>query len=189
MISVESDLIKHCIDQILRLGIGEKYVDPECLENTPDRVARAYEELFIGYRGDPAEILSRVFKDSHDEMVIVSGIPMFSMCEHHMLPFIGEVHVGYIPDGYLLGISKIARLVEIFARRMQLQERLTSQIANSIMEHVKPKGVAVVVSAEHTCMTMRGVNKPGARTTTSAMRGLFKDDAKSRAEFLELIKK
>ena len=185
---MEPDLIEHCVDQILKLGIGEKYIDSEAVKNTPDRVARAYGELFAGYQGDPAKVLSRVFKDPHDEMVIVSGIPMFSMCEHHMLPFIGEVHIGYIPDGYLLGISKMARLVEIFARRLQLQERLTSQIADSIMEHVKPKGVAVVVSAEHTCMTMRGVNKPGARTTTSAMRGLFKEDAKSRAEFLELIK-
>ena len=186
---MEFDLIEHCVDQILKLGIGEKYIDPEAVENTPDRVARAYSELFAGYQGDPAEILSRVFEDPHDEMVIVAGIPMFSMCEHHMLPFIGEVHIGYIPDGYLLGISKMARLVEIYARRLQLQERLTSQIADSIMKHVKPKGVAVVVNAEHTCMTMRGVNKPGARTTTSAMRGLFKEDAKSRSEFLELIKK
>ncbi len=171
----------------LKEGIGEENIDPEAMKNTPDRVARAYAELFAGYEQDPIGILSRVFEDPYDEMVIVKDIPMYSMCEHHMLPFIGFVSIGYIPDGQLLGISKFARLVEIYARRLQLQERLTAQIANALMEHVKPLGVGVVVQAEHTCMTMRGINKPGTQTSTSAMRGIFKEDAKTRSEFLRLI--
>lgn len=180
--------IELAVSQVLKYGIGAQHVDPEALENTPNRVARAYHELFSGYAADETEILSRVFDDPHDEMVIVKHIPMYSMCEHHMLPFIGEVSIGYIPDGKILGISKLARLVEIYARRLQLQERLTAQVADSIMEHVVPQGVGVVVEAEHTCMTMRGVNKPGTMTVTSAMRGIFKEDAKTRAEFLGLIK-
>ena len=180
--------IESAITHVLEHGIGEQHVDPEALENTPNRVARAYHELFSGYTADETEILSRVFDDPHDEMVIVKDIPMYSMCEHHMLPFIGKVSIGYIPDGKILGISKLARLVEIYARRLQLQERLTAQVADAIMKHVVPQGVGVVVEAEHTCMTMRGVNKPGTMTVTSAMRGIFKEDDKTRAEFLELIK-
>lgn len=182
------DIIELMVSRILKHGIGEQHVDPEALKNTPNRVARAYHELFSGYDADVTKILSRVFDDPHDEMVIVKDIPMYSMCEHHMLPFIGKVSIGYIPNGKILGISKLARLVEIYARRLQLQERLTAQIADAIMEHVKPQGVAIVVEAEHTCMTMRGVDKPGTMTVTSAMRGIFKDDAKTRAEFLGLIK-
>ena len=180
--------IEKAIAHVLEHGIGEQHVDPEALENTPNRVARAYHELFSGYTADETEILSRVFDDPHDEMVIVKDIPMYSMCEHHMLPFIGKVSIGYIPDGKILGISKLARLVEIYARRLQLQERLTAQVADAIMKHVEPQGVGIVVEAEHTCMTMRGVNKPGTMTVTSAMRGIFKEDAKTRAEFLGLIK-
>lgn len=180
--------IKLAVSQMLKYGIGAQHVDPEALENTPDRVARAYHELFSGYTADETEILSRVFDDPHDEMVIVKDIPMYSMCEHHMLPFIGKVSIGYIPDGKILGISKLARLVEIYARRLQLQERLTAQVADAIMKHVEPQGVGIVVEAEHTCMTMRGVNKPGTMTVTSAMRGIFKESAKTRAEFLGLIK-
>lgn len=188
---MESDAtenIEMAISRVLKYGIGSRNVDPEALENTPNRVARAYHELFSGYDADVTEVLSRVFDDPHDEMVIVKDIPMYSMCEHHMLPFIGTVSIGYIPDGKILGLSKLARLVEIYARRLQLQERLTAQIADAIMKHVCPQGVGVVVNAEHTCMTMRGINKPGATTTTSAMRGIFKDDAKTRSEFLGLIK-
>ena len=191
MINVKSnatEVIEEAVERILQYGIGKNNVDPEAMENTPNRVARAYHELFSGYDADVSKVLNRVFNDPHDEMVIVKDIPMYSMCEHHMLPFIGKVSIGYIPDGKILGISKLARLVEIYARRLQLQERLTAQIADSIMQHVMPQGVAVVVEAEHTCMTMRGVNKPGTMTVTSAMRGIFKDDAKTRAEFLGLIK-
>lgn len=186
---MENEVIEAAVQNILNHGIGFENVDSEALQNTPNRVARAYSELFSGYEADIPAILSRTFEDNHDEMVIVRGIPMYSMCEHHMLPFIGVVHIGYIPDGKILGISKLARLVEAFARRLQLQERLTSQIADSIMEFVGPQGVGVVVEAEHTCMTMRGVNKPGTKTVTSAMRGLLKEDSRSRAEFLELIKR
>lgn len=165
-----------------------EFIDPEARENTPARVSDAMVELYCGYECDPAEILSRTFGSVSDEMITVRGIPLYSMCEHHMLPFIGSAHVGYIPDGRIIGISKIPRLIECFARRLQLQERLTSQIADAFMEHVMPRGVGVIISAEHTCMTMRGVNKPGTKTVTSAMRGLFKDDEKTRNEFLELIK-
>jgi GTP cyclohydrolase I len=120
-------------------------------------------------------------------MVVVANIPVCSMCEHHMMPFIGHAHVGYIPDGRLLGVSKVARLVECYSRRLQLQERITSQVADAIMSHLAPKGVGVVIAAEHTCMTTRGVNRPGTRTITSATRGLFRDDEKTRAEFMSLI--
>lgn len=185
---MEYKIIEEAVRDILIEGIGEENVDHEAQLNTPDRVARAYKELFSGYTADIPAILSRTFEDAHDEMVIVRGIPMYSMCEHHMLPFIGTVHIGYVPDGKILGISKLARLVDAYARRLQLQERLTSQIADSIMEYVEPQGVGVVISAEHTCMTMRGVNKPGTQTVTSAMRGLFKEDPKARTEFLDLIR-
>jgi GTP cyclohydrolase I len=163
-------------------------VDPEVLENTARRVEDAYAELFCGYGQDPKSILSRVFESKTDEMVCVLSIPVFSTCEHHMLPFIGKAHVAYIPDGKILGISKIPRVIECFARRLQLQERLTDDVANSIQECVQPKGVGVIIIAEHTCMTTRGVNKPGTKTVTSAMRGLFKEDEKTRGEFLSLIK-
>ena len=185
---VYKEPIERAISHILSNGIGVSNVNDEVLSNTPDRVARAYAELFSGYGADVSKILGRVFDDHNDEMVIVKDIPMYSMCEHHMLPFIGVVHIGYIPDGKILGISKFARLVEVFARRLQLQERLTAQVADAIMEHVMPQGVAIVIRAEHTCMTMRGINKPGTQTVTSAMRGIFKEDAKTRAEFLGLIK-
>jgi len=163
-------------------------VDPEVLENTARRVEDAYAELFCGYGQDPKSILSRVFESKTDEMVCVLSIPVFSTCEHHMLPFIGKAHVAYIPDGKILGISKIPRVIECFARRLQLQERLTDDVANSIQECAQPKGVGVIIIAEHTCMTTRGVNKPGTKTVTSAMRGLFKEDEKTRGEFLSLIK-
>jgi GTP cyclohydrolase IA len=167
--------------------IGGSEVDPEAIQNTPGRVARAMMELYSGYECSPEDILSRTFTSVSDEMIVVKDIPLYSMCEHHLLPFIGIAHVGYIPDGKILGISKIARLVECFSRRMQIQERLTTQVADALMNHLGPRGVGVIIEAEHTCMTMRGVNKPGTRTVTSAMRGLFKEDPKTRAEFLRLI--
>ncbi len=159
----------------------------EGLLETPRRISEMYAEIFEGLWKDPREYLKVVFKVAHDEMVILRNIPFYSMCEHHFLPFHGEAHVGYIPDGQVVGISKLARVVEGFARRPQIQEQLTSQIAEAIMEVLKPDGVAVVIEAEHLCMTMRGVKKPGSRMVTSAMRGDFKQSAVTRAEFLSLV--
>lgn len=183
-----NEIVERKIRDILNELATQASVDPEVLENTPSRVADAYEELFCGYGQDPEAILSRVFDSDTDEMVAVIDIPVFSTCEHHMLPFIGMAHVAYIPDGKIVGISKIPRLIECFARRLQLQERLTNDVADAFMRCVKPSGMGIIVIAEHTCMTTRGVNKPGTKTVTSAMRGLFKDDDKTRNEFLELVK-
>ena len=171
----------------LLIAIGE---DPnrEGLQGTPARVARAYEEILAGMDQDPVEVLSAVFDEGHDEMILVKGIEMWSMCEHHMVPFTGVAHVGYLPDpnGRVTGLSKVARLVDTFARRLQLQERLTTQIADAMVEVLKPRGVIVVVEAEHLCMQMRGVRKAGSRTVTSAVRGAFLE-ARTRAEAMELI--
>jgi GTP cyclohydrolase I len=157
------------------------------LHETPRRISEMYAEIFEGLWMDPRKYLEVVFEVAHDELVILRNIPFYSMCEHHFLPFHGEAHVGYIPDGRVVGISKLARVVEGFARRPQIQEQLTSQIAEAIMEVLKPDGVAVVIEAEHLCMTMRGVKKPGSRMVTSAMRGDFKQSAVTRAEFLSLV--
>lgn len=166
--------------------------DREGLSDTPKRVAKMYDEIFAGYNQVPEDILARTFSDEdHRELIIVRDIPFYSHCEHHMVPFYGVAHVGYIPgaDGAVVGISKIARLVECFARRLQIQERMTSQIADSINQVLKARGVAVIITAEHLCMGMRGVQKPGAKTTTSAMRGVFLDNANcARMEFMSLIK-
>lgn len=159
----------------------------EGLVETPRRIAEMYGEIFEGLFSDPREHLKVVFSVVHDEMVLLRNIPFYSMCEHHFLPFHGEAHVGYIPDGRVVGISKLARVVEGFAKRPQIQEQLTSQIAEAIMEGLQPDGVAVVIEAEHLCMTMRGVKKPGSRMVTSAMRGNFKQSAVTRAEFLSLV--
>ncbi|MDO5677630.1 MAG: GTP cyclohydrolase I FolE [Propionibacteriaceae bacterium] len=171
----------------LLIAIGE---DPERdgLQDTPQRVAKAYEELTAGYSKDAGEILAKTFDIEHSELVLVKDIRLISLCEHHMLPFIGVVHVGYIPaaDGRVTGLSKLARLVEMYGRRLQVQERLTSQIAEAIVEHLGAQGVIVVVEAEHSCMTMRGVRKPGASTVTSAVRGQLRDPA-TRAEAMSLI--
>lgn len=172
----------------LLLAIGE---DPErCgLRDTPARVARAYQEMFAGLYTDPDDVLNTTFDEQHDELVMVKDIPMYSMCEHHLVSFRGSAHVGYIPgeDGRVTGLSKIARVVDLYARRPQVQERLTAQIADAMMNRLKPRGVIVVVEAEHMCMSMRGVRKPGAVTTTSAVRGQFKTDTALRAEALNLI--
>ena len=167
-------------------GAGENPDRPD-LRGTPRRVARMYAEILGGLHESPETHLRQVHEERHDEMVLIKNIPLYSMCEHHMMPFIGHAHVGYIPDGRLLGVSKVARLVECYSRRLQLQERITSQVADAIMSHLAPKGVGVVIAAEHTCMTTRGVNRPGTRTVTSATRGLFRDDEKTRAEFMSLI--
>ena len=161
--------------------------DCELLENTPGRVARAYEDLLSGYSQDPKKILSKIFESDYDEMVTVCGIAFSSLCEHHALPFTGTASVAYIPSaGKVVGLSKIPRLVDCFARRFQIQERLTMQIANTLMKAITPKGVAVVIRAEHSCMALRGVTKPGASMVTSAMLGIFRDDRSTREEFLIL---
>jgi GTP cyclohydrolase IA len=172
----------------LLFAIGE---DPERdgLQETPARVARAYREMFAGLYTEPDSVLNTMFDEDHDEMVIVKEIPLYSTCEHHLVSFHGVAHVGYIPgkDGRVTGLSKIARLVDLYAKRPQVQERLTSQIADALVKKLDPGGVIVVIEAEHLCMAMRGVRKPGAVTTTSAVRGQFKTSAASRAEALDLI--
>jgi GTP cyclohydrolase I len=167
-------------------AIGE---DPERegLRDTPRRIADMYEEIFAGIVIDPAGYLSVGFEEKHKEMVVLRDIPFMSMCEHHLLPFSGKAHVGYIPSGRIVGLSKLARVVEAYARRPQLQERLTSQIADTIIEAINPAGVGVVIEAQHYCMIMRGVKKPGSTMVTSAMRGLFRNNPPTRAEFLDFI--
>jgi GTP cyclohydrolase I len=180
------------IEQGVRLileGVGE---DParEGLRDTPARVARMYEEIFAGLGQDAAEHFCVTFNEDHQEMVLVRDIPVYSVCEHHLLPFLGRAHVAYIPGkhGRICGLSKLARVVDVFAKRPQVQERMTSQIADTIVEHLDPQGVLVVIEAEHLCMSMRGVQKPGAVTTTSAVRGIFSRNAATRAEAMSLIK-
>lgn len=183
---MDKGTIERAIREIL-IAIGE---DPERdgLRGTPSRIADMYEELFSGLSQDPVEILREAeFTTPHQEMVIVRDIPFYSMCEHHLLPFYGKVHIGYIPSRKVAGLSKFARAVEALSRRPQIQERLTTQIADAIMEALEPQGVGVIVEAEHLCMIMRGVEKPGSFITTSAMRGLFRRSPLTRSEFLTLI--
>ncbi|GAA1798936.1 MULTISPECIES: GTP cyclohydrolase I FolE [Brevibacterium] len=184
--TVDHERIAAAVREIL-VAVGED-PDRDGLIETPARVARAYEEFFAGLHHDPAEILSVTFDISHEEMVLVRDIDLYSMCEHHLVPFHGVAHVGYIPakNGKVTGLSKLARLVEVYARRPQVQERLTSQIADALMTYLEPQGAIVVVEAEHLCMTMRGVRKPGASTITSAVRGQLREPA-SRAEAMSLI--
>lgn len=168
------------------IAIGED-PDRDGLRDTPLRVAKAYGEMFTGLHSDPAAILATTFDLGHDEMVLVRDIEVWSTCEHHLLPFTGVAHVGYIPShGRITGLSKLARLVDAYAKRPQVQERLTSQVADALVEHLKPQGVIVVIECEHLCMTMRGVRKPGAKTVTSAMRGVMSNPA-TRAEAMSLI--
>jgi GTP cyclohydrolase I len=183
--SFDGSALRRAVRDIIR-AVGE---DPERegLLDTPRRVAEMYEEVFAGLNQDPAEALKVSFEEGHQEMVIVRDIPFFSMCEHHFLPFHGVAHVGYIPNGRVVGLSKLARALEILARRPQLQERLTSQLADAIMSALAPSGVGVVVRAEHLCMTMRGIQKPGSQAVTSAMRGSFRREIATRAEFMQLI--
>jgi len=160
----------------------------EGLLKTPERVLKSYEFIYGGYKEDPQAILnSAMFESSNDEMVLIKDIEFYSTCEHHLLPIIGRAHVAYIPDGKVVGLSKIPRVVDVFARRMQIQEQLTEQIADALMESISPKGVAVVIQARHMCMEMRGVQKISSTTTSSALRGLFKRDEKTRIEFFSLI--
>jgi GTP cyclohydrolase I len=170
-------------------GIGE---DPERsgLKETPERVARMYEEIFSGLETPTEELLKAIEGETHDEMVLLKDIPFYSVCEHHMIPFIGRVHVAYIPSGgKIVGLSEIVKAVDVLAKRLQVQERLTTQLADLIMNKLKPKGAMVIVDAEHLCISMRGVKKPGTRTVTSAVRGIFRSKQSTRDELLELIKK
>jgi GTP cyclohydrolase I len=185
--AVDLPRIEHAVREIL-IAIGED-PDRDGLRRTPARVARAYAELFAGLRVDAEKVLTTTFEAGHQELVLVRDIEVMSSCEHHLLPFHGVAHVGYIPgaDGRITGLSKLARLVEVYARRPQVQERLTSQIADTIMAKLAPRGVIVVIDCEHLCMTVRGVRKPGARTVTSAVRGLLQRDARTRAEAMSLI--
>jgi GTP cyclohydrolase I len=164
--------------------------DREGLAETPSRVAKSYRELFAGYATDPRGYLERTFEEvgGYDELVVLRDIPVVSFCEHHMLPVIGRAHVGYLPTNRVVGISKLARVVHGFARRLQIQEKLTAEIAHAIDEVLSPKGVGVVIEAEHSCMTLRGVNTPGASLTTSRLTGVIRDDARTRQEFLRLAR-
>jgi GTP cyclohydrolase IA len=172
----------------LLIACGED-PDREGLRETPTRVARAYREMFAGLFLDPDVMLEQTFDEGHEELVLVRDIPMYSQCEHHLVPFHGMAHVGYIPNaaGRLTGLSKLARLVDLYAKRPQVQERLTSQVADALVRRLQPQGVIVVIEAEHLCMAMRGIRKPGSTTTTSAVRGLFKTSASSRGEVLHLM--
>ena len=184
--TVDQAAVRDAVRRILE-AIGED-PDREGLVDTPRRIAEMYGELFAGLRQDPRDVLSAGFQESHREMVILKNIPFYSLCEHHFLPFHGQAHVGYVPQGRIVGASKIARVVDILARRPQMQERLTSQIADAIVEGLSPDGVAVIIEAEHLCMTMRGVQKPGTTLITSAIRGAFRRRAVTRSEFLTLVR-
>ena len=182
---VDVERIAAAVREIL-LAIGED-PDRQGLERTPQRIAAMYRELFAGLREDPARHFRALFEEQYDEMVVLRDIPFHSMCEHHLLPFMGKAHVAYIPRGKLVGISKLARVVDAFARRPQVQERLTNQIADLIMDQLDPKGVAVVLEAQHTCMIIRGVKKPGSMMITSALRGLCKTNPSTRSETMSLL--
>ena len=173
----------------LLFAVGED-PDREGLRETPGRVARAYEEIFAGLYEEPDAVLEKTFDEHHQELILVKDIPIFSTCEHHLVPFHGVAHIGYIPSpsGRVTGLSKIARVADLYARRPQVQERLTGQIADALVRKLEPRGVIVVIDAEHLCMGMRGVRKPGSRTTTSAVRGLLQSSSRSRAEALSLIR-
>ncbi|HKN51983.1 MAG TPA: GTP cyclohydrolase I FolE [Amycolatopsis sp.] len=185
--AVDLKRIEEAVREIL-VAIGED-PDRDGLRQTPTRVAQAYAELFAGLRVDPADVLTTTFEANHEELVLVRDIQVYSLCEHHLLPFHGVAHLGYIPgeDGRITGLSKLARLVDVYARRPQVQERLTSQISDLLMEKLQPRGVIAVLECEHMCMSMRGIQKAGSRTVTSAVRGVFQRDAKSRAEAMSLI--
>lgn len=185
--SVDGERIEKAVREIL-LAVGED-VEREGIKETPARVARMYAELLAGMRGDPREHLGSVFTEDYDEIILLRNIPFYSICEHHLMPFIGSAHIAYLPAGSVLGVSKLARIVDSFARRLQVQERLTDQIADFIMDSLQPKGVAVVLEASHSCMTIRGIKKPGSVMVTSSLRGLFKRDPRSRSEVLSLMHK
>ncbi len=182
--------IKKIMDgvRLILEGIGEDPSRPG-LRKTPERVARMYEEIFEGLNRSIEDILQPIEGESHDEMILLKNIPFYSICEHHLLPFAGVAHIAYIPDGRIVGLSELARALEFFAKRPQVQERLTSQLADLIMDKLRPKGAMVIIDAEHLCMSMRGIKKPGSKTVTSAVRGIFRTKQTTREEMLELIKK
>jgi GTP cyclohydrolase I len=182
---IDHDRLKRAVRELL-FAIGEN-PDREGLLETPDRVARMYAEIFAGLHTDPAVFLQKTFTEKHDEMVLVKDIEFSSCCEHHLLPFFGKAHVAYLPDGKVVGLSKLARVVDVVARRPQVQERMTETLADLIMTELQPRGVGVIVEASHSCMTIRGVRKPGAMTITSAVRGLFRTNPPTRAELLSLV--
>ncbi len=184
---VDCARIEKAVREIL-LAVGED-VRREGLKATPARVASMYAELLAGMNEDPKEHVSSIFTEKYDEIVLLRDIPFYSICEHHLMPFIGTAHVAYLPSGTVLGVSKLARIVDCFARRLQVQERLTGQIADFINNSLKPQGVAVVLEAAHSCMTIRGIRKPGSVMVTSALRGIFKKDPRSRGEIMSLMHK
>jgi GTP cyclohydrolase I len=184
---VDIERIEKAVTEIL-LAVGED-VEREGLKKTPTRVANMYAELLAGMHEDPKQHLRSVFSEGYDEIVLLRDIPFYSICEHHLMPFIGSSHVAYLPNGGILGVSKLARIVDCFSRRLQTQERLTDQIADFIMNNLKPRGVAVVLEASHSCMTIRGIKKPGSVMVTSSLRGIFRRDPKSRSEIMSLMHK
>ncbi len=183
---VNKEKVKEAILLLLE-AVGED-VNREGLKATPDRIARMYEEIFGGMDEDAKVHLTKTFHADNNEMIVEKDIVFYSMCEHHLLPFYGKAHIAYIPDGEVVGLSKLARTVEVYARRPQIQEQMTAQIADAIMEHLKPKGVMVVLEAEHMCMTMRGVKKPGSQTVTMVSRGVFEEEEGLRSTFLQVIR-
>jgi GTP cyclohydrolase I len=187
MSEVDQARAERAVRELLRALGGAP--EREGLRDTPGRVARSYAEIFAGLHVDPDEVLQTTFNENHDELVLVKDIPMYSTCEHHLVTWHGTAAVGYIPgvDGRITGLSKLARVVDLYSKRPQVQERLTAQVADAVMRKLEPRGVIVVVEAEHLCMAMRGIRKPGARTMTSAVRGIFKSDPRTRAEALSLI--
>ncbi len=182
---IDQEKVKEAVRLLLK-GIGED-TGREGLIETPDRIARMYGEICGGMEMDVKEILSKTFVTEKTEMVLEKDIVFYSMCEHHMLPFFGKVHIAYIPDGRIVGLSKLARCVEVYAKRLQIQERMTEQIAEAVMEHLSPKGVMVLTEAEHMCMTMRGIKKPGSKTVTYAVKGAFREDARLQESFFRLL--
>ena len=182
---VDHEKIKEAVRLLLE-GIGED-VEREGLRDTPERIARMYDEIYGGMNEDAVEHLSKVFTVDHNEMVLEKDIVFYSTCEHHLLPFYGKAHVAYIPDGKVVGLSKLARTVEVYARRPQIQEQMTGQIADAVMQHLTPKGVMVVVEAEHMCMTMRGIRKPGSKTVSIATRGVFAEDQALQNRFFQML--
>lgn len=183
---IDHEKIKEAVRLLLE-GIGED-VNREGLKETPDRIARMYDEIYGGLDEDASEHLSKVFTVDHNEMVLEKDIVFYSTCEHHLMPFYGRAHVAYIPDGKVVGLSKLARTVEVYARRPQIQEQMTGQIADAIMEHLKPQGVMVMVEAEHMCMTMRGIKKPGSRTVSIAARGVFEENEMLQNRFFQMVR-
>ena len=182
--TIDSERIKKAVKEIL-LAVGED-TEREGLKKTPERVAKMYAELLGGMHEDPKKHL-RIFREHYDEIVLLRDVPFYSICEHHLMPFIGSANIAYLPSGMVLGVSKLARVVDCFARRLQTQERLTYKIADFIMNSLKPQGVAVVLESSHSCMTIRGIKKPGSVMVTSALRGIFKRDPRSRNEILSLM--